>query len=65
MQLSDFNSHGQTPGRPEIAAEFLRRNQHFRSDQTQLAHRVAMGKLTEADAQVELARRWGVVFRRS
>ncbi|MFV4725616.1 transcriptional regulator domain-containing protein [Mycobacterium tuberculosis] len=51
-------------GRPEIAAEFLRRNQHFRDDQAELAGRVATGKLTAEATNAELAHRWGVSFRR-
>lgn len=52
-------------GRPEIAAEFLRRNQHFLDDQAQLTLRVASGELSVEAAHAELARRWGVSFRRT
>ncbi|MPT48325.1 MAG: hypothetical protein E2598_07870 [Sphingobium sp.] len=50
-------------GRPEIAAEFLRRNQRFRNDQASLARRVTAGEISAEDAHAELARRWGISFR--
>jgi hypothetical protein len=49
--------------RPELAAEFLRRNRDYRRDYDRTARRLAAGKVSEADADAALARRWGLSFR--
>jgi hypothetical protein len=51
------------PGRPELAAELLRRNPRFREDQARLAACVAAGRLTPEAAAAELRGRWGITFR--
>lgn len=47
---------------PGFAQEFLRRNPDYRRDHASMVRRIAAGTVREADAQAELARRWGLVF---
>lgn len=49
--------------RPELAAEFLRRNRQYRRDHERMARSVGRGDLSEADAQAELGSKWGLSFR--
>jgi hypothetical protein len=49
--------------RPELAAEFLRRNHDYRRDYDRTTRRVAAGAVSEAAAHAALARRWGLTFR--
>jgi hypothetical protein len=50
---------GDAPGRPEYAAEFLRRNGRFRAEQAQMVRGIADGTLDEDAAQAAFARQWG------
>ena len=52
------------PGRPEFAAEFLRRNQNYRQDHASMVRRVAADTASGVAEQAALARRWGLSFRR-
>jgi len=47
------------PGRPEYAAEFLRRNGRFRAEQAQMVRGIADGTMDEEPAQAAFARQWG------
>ncbi len=65
---SDWRGEGSADGfehleRPELAAEFLRRNQAYTRDYNLVASRLAAGLVSEAEAHANLARRWGVTFR--
>lgn len=51
------------PGRPEFAAEFLRRNRQYRADYARMVRRIAAGAVSEDAARAALARRWGLSFR--
>lgn len=50
------------PGRPEFAAEFLRRNSQYRTDHARMVRRITAGAVSEAAARAALARRWGLSF---
>lgn len=52
-----------TLGRPEYAAEFLRRNRRYRADHDNMLGRIASGTVNEDAARTALARRWGLSFR--
>lgn len=67
MPLPEWRSRaaGQEPdarGRPEFAAEFLRRNSQYRTDHASMVRRIAAGTVSEAAARAALARRWGLSF---
>lgn len=49
--------------RPELAAEFLRRNRHYRRDHERLSRSVGKGEVSEGEAQAALGRKWGLSFR--
>lgn len=51
------------PGRPEFAAEFLRRNRRYRDDHDTMIRRIASGTVSEDAARSALAHRWGLSFR--
>lgn len=53
-----------TPGRPEYAAEFLRRNRRFQNEYARMARMIRTGAVTQAAAHAAFARRWGLSFRR-
>lgn len=68
MSVSDWRSPipadpPATLGRPEFAAEFLRRNRHYRADYVQMARNIAAGAVSEDAARAALASRWGLSFR--
>lgn len=50
-------------GRPEFAAEFLRRNRAYHTDHARMVRRIAAGAVSEDAAQAAFARRWGLSFR--
>jgi hypothetical protein len=54
---------GNTPGRPEFAAEFLRRNAQYQKDYARLARRLAASGVNAAAARLAFARKWGLSFR--
>ncbi len=49
--------------RPGFAAEFLRRNVHYRNDFARTQRLVARASVDAETALVGLARRWGLRFR--
>ena len=49
--------------RPQLAAEFLRRNPAYWRDHARMMRRVAAGVVTEVVAMQGLAARWGLSFR--
>ena len=51
------------PGRPEFAAEFLRRNDRYRDEHDEMIRRIASGTVREDAERSVLARRWGLSFR--
>lgn len=51
------------PGRPEYAAEFLRRNRRYHAEYVQLARRIENGAANARAALGVFARRWGLSFR--
>ncbi len=52
-----------TPGRAELAAEFLKRNRSYRAEYAQMEQRIARGSVARQTAEVAFARRWGLSFR--
>ena len=50
-------------GRPEYAAEFLRRNRRYRIEYARLLRTIQTGAVSEAAARHAFARRWGLSFR--
>lgn len=50
-------------GRADIAAEFLRRNQTYRAEHTQMQQRIVDGAVAKNAAETAFARRWGLSFR--
>jgi len=50
-------------GRPEYAAEFLRRNPRYRTEYARMARMIRTGAVAEAAADAAFARRWGLSFR--
>lgn len=54
----------ETPGRPEYAAEFLRRNRRFQNEYARMARMIRTGAVAESAAHAAFARRWGLSFRR-
>lgn len=48
--------------RAGFAAEFLRRNPNYRRDYRRMMNRLTGGMVSQAAAQLELARRWGLSF---
>ena len=50
-------------GRPEYAAEFLRRNRNYRTQYARLMRRIQTGAVNEAAARHAFARNWGLSFR--
>ncbi len=53
------------PGRPEFAAEFLRRNRRYSEDYLRMLRHIATGAVNAVAARAAFARRWGLSFRRS
>lgn len=51
-------------GRADIAAEFLRRNRHYRAEHAHMQQRIASGAVARNAAEAAFARRWGLSFRR-
>lgn len=49
-------------GRAGFAQEFLRRNHDYRRDYRRMARLVGTGAVSEDDATLALARRWGLSF---
>jgi hypothetical protein len=49
--------------RPGFAAEFLRRNVHYRKDFASTQRLIARASVDAETARVGLARRWGLRFR--
>jgi hypothetical protein len=49
--------------RSGFAVEFLRRNPDYRTDYHRTRHRIAQGRLDEDAGRLDLARRWGLLFR--
>ena len=50
-------------GRPEYAAEFLRRNRRYQTDYAKMSRMIATGAVNEPAARQAFARRWGLSFR--
>ncbi|WP_316248979.1 transcriptional regulator domain-containing protein [Sphingopyxis sp. OPL5] len=53
----------EAPGRPEFAAEFLRRNRRYRTEHDAMMRRIESGTVSEEAGLAALARRWGLSFR--
>ena len=49
--------------RPGFAAEFLRRNDHYRRDFARTQRQIARASVDAEIARASLARRWGLRFR--
>jgi hypothetical protein len=52
-------------GRPELAAEFLKRNTFYRTEHARMQRRIARGAVAREAAEAAFARRWGLSFRLS
>ena len=52
-----------TMGRPEYAAEFLRRNPRFQDEYKRMSRMIRSGAVGESAAHAAFARRWGLSFR--
>ena len=50
-------------GRADLAAEFLRRNNTYRTEHAQMQDRIASGAVAKDAAGAAFARRWGLSFR--
>ena len=50
-------------GRPELAAEFLKRNTSYRAEHARMHRRIARGVVAREAAEAAFARRWGLSFR--
>lgn len=60
---SRTNPTPKTPGRAELAAEFLKRNRSYRTEHMQMEQRIARGMIASEAAEAAFARRWGLSFR--
>ena len=54
---------GETLGRAELAAEFLKRNRNYRAEHAQMEQRIARSPISRQAAEAAFARRWGLTFR--
>jgi hypothetical protein len=50
-------------GRPEYAAEFLRRDPRFQKEYARMSRMIRKGAVDAANASAAFARRWGLSFR--
>lgn len=51
------------PGRPEFAAEFLRRNRRYSEEYARMIRHITSGTVNATAAHAAFARRWGLSFR--
>lgn len=56
-------SKSQARGRPELAAEFLKRNKSYRTEYARMQRRIARGAVAREAAEAAFARHWGLSFR--